>query len=384
MRNPDSFLRVINFIRNIYSTSGNLSLHEPRFIGNERKYVLDAIDSTYVSSVGPYVDRFEAMMREITGAKYAIAVVNGTAGLHIALKLAGVDRGDLVITQPLTFIATCNAVAYLGASPLFVDVDKKRLGMSAAALEISLAELAEIRDGRAYHKESGRRISACVPMHTFGHPAEIDRIVEICNLYNIPVVEDAAESLGSTYKNRHTGTYGLLGVYSFNGNKTVTSGGGGIIVTDDDYLGKLAKHITTTAKVPHRWEFTHDLIGYNYRCPNLNAALACAQLEQLPWYLENKRETAGMYADFFREFGVKFVTEPADSTSNYWLNAIMLNDREERDAFLRETNDAGVMTRPVWTLMNHLGLYPNALSSDLEVSEWIADRLVNLPSSVRI
>ncbi len=377
------YYNIIDFVNVLFPGSNTIHLHEPRFVGNERAYVLDAIDSTFVSSVGPYVNKFEEMMCEITGSKYAVAVVNGTAALHIALKLSGVQPGDLVITQPLSFIATCNAITYCGAEPVFIDVDADRLGMSADALENLLLEV-EMINGNAVHIPSGRKISACVPMHTFGFPVEIDRIVDLCSRFDIPVVEDAAESLGSTYKGKHTGTFGLLGTYSFNGNKTVTSGAGGIIVTDDEKLGKMARHITTTAKIPHRWEFTHDQIGYNYRCPNLNAALACAQLEQLSWYLENKRKTALEYKEFFRNSDIKFVTEPDDSVANYWLNAIILPNKTERDRFLNETNDSGIMTRPVWTLLNHLTMYQNAITCDLSNSEWIADRLVNLPSSVRV
>ena len=379
----DTFGRVIDFIKGLYPGQATIPLHEPRFTGNERRYVLDAIDSTFVSSVGAYVGRFEEMMQEITGAKYAVAVVNGTSALHIALKLAGVEQGDLVITQPLTFVATCNAIAYLGAAPLFVDIDKVRLGMSPYALEELLRDTVVVRDGSAYHKPSDRRIAACLPMHTFGFPVAIDQIVELCASYRIPVVEDAAESLGSFYKDRHTGTFGLLGTFSFNGNKTVTCGGGGIIVTDDEVLGKRAKHITTTAKIPHQWAFLHDEVGYNYRCPNLNAALACAQLEQLDSFIANKRATAALYAGFFEGTGFSLLQEKADSRANYWLNAVLLSDLETRDAFLEATNSAGVMTRPVWTPMHQLPMFMDAPRTTLPNCEWIAGRLVNLPSSVR-
>ena len=374
----------IQFIKSLYKEQGTIYLHEPLFIGNERKYVLDAIDSTFVSSVGAYVDRFERMMKDITGAKYAIAVVNGTAALHIALKLAGVNRGNLVITQPLTFIATCNAISYLSASPLFIDVETQRLGLSADALSHYLKKNAKLIGKEAIDKKRGKRIAACVPMHTFGFPAEIDKIVEVCNQWNIPVVEDAAESLGSKYKNKHTGTFGLLGTFSFNGNKAVTAGGGGIIITDNHELGKLAKHITTTAKVPHRWEFKHDQIGYNYRCPNINAALACAQLEQLDYFIENKRNTATAYEAFFSNRSSRLVTEQADSFANYWLNTLLLLGKEEQYAFLTATNDAGIMTRPAWELMHRLPMFADAPHGPLPNREWLADRIVNLPSSVRI
>jgi perosamine synthetase len=375
---------IISFIKKIYKTPTDfIPLHEPRFLGNEKKYVMDTIDSTFVSSVGKYVDRFEEMIKEYTGAKYAIAVVNGTAALHMSLHLAGVKKDELVITQALSFIATCNAISYIGAEPVFIDVDSKRLGMSVDAL-MSFLKNVEIINGKAIHKPTGKRIAACVPMHTFGFPVEIDKIIEICDQYNIPVVEDAAESLGSTYKNKQTGTFGLLGTYSFNGNKTITSGGGGIIVTNDDNLGKMAKHLTTQAKVPHRWEYVHDHIGYNYRCPNLNAALACAQLEQLDTFIENKRKTASEYKTFFTDSTISFIEEQSDSKVNYWLNAILLPSHEARNVFLTETNDNNVMTRPVWALMHRLEMFKNCIHDGLVNSIEIENRLVNLPSSVRI
>lgn len=378
------YQEVISFIRETYKTPiGFIPLHEPRFNGNEKKYVMDAIDSTFVSSVGQYVDRFEEMMREYTGAKYAIAVVNGTAALHMSLLLAGVERDDLVITQALSFIATCNAISYIGAKPVFIDIDSQRFGMSVDALQQFLSNV-EVKNGKAIHIPTGKKISACVPMHTFGHPVEIDKIVELCAKFNIPVVEDAAESLGSTYKNQQTGTFGLLGTYSFNGNKTITCGGGGIIVTNDDHLGKLAKHLTTQAKVPHRWEYVHDYIGYNYRCPNLNAALACAQLEQLDSFLTNKRELKEKYKNFFMKTAIQFVDEPENSKSNFWLNAVLLPSHEERNNFLEETNDNGVMTRPIWALMHRLEMFKYCIQDDLTNSIYIEERLVNIPSSVRI
>ena len=375
---------VISFIRKTYNTPKDfIPLHEPRFTGNEKKYVMDTIDSTFVSSVGKYVDRFEEMIQEYTGAKYAIAVVNGTAALHMSLMLAGVEKDDLVITQALSFIATCNAISYIGAEPAFVDVDNKRLGMSAESLKSFLKDV-KLIDGQATHQPTGKRIAACVPMHTFGIPVEIDTIITLCDEFNIPVIEDAAESLGSTYKDQQTGTFGLLGTYSFNGNKTITCGGGGIIVTNNDELGKLAKHLTTQAKVPHRWEYVHDHIGYNYRCPNLNAALACAQLEQLDTFLNNKRITANEYKKFFNNTSIDFIEEPIDSKSNYWLNAILLPSHEERNAFLTQTNDNGVMTRPIWTLMNRLDMFKDCIHDGLLNSLDIENRLVNIPSSVRI
>lgn len=378
----EKFRETVDFIKQLYPDQSFIPLHEPRFIGKEREYVMDAIDSTFVSSVGRYVDLFEEKIKEYTGAKYAIAVVNGTAALHMSLMLAGVKRDEIVVTQALSFIATCNAISYIGAIPAFVDVDKNRLGMSAFALEEFLKNVTLI-DGQAIHSPSGKRVAACVPMHTFGHPVEIDKIVELCNAYNIPVVEDAAESLGSTYKNQHTGTFGLLGTYSFNGNKTITCGGGGMIVTNDDHLGKMAKHLTTQAKVPHRWDFVHDHIGYNYRCPNLNAALAVAQLEQLEKFIENKRNTAHSYQKYFNEKGIQFIAEPAASRSNFWLNAILLNSEQERNEFLSYTNDNGVMTRPAWRLMHKLDMFKDCIHNNLENSIFIEERLVNIPSSVR-
>jgi aminotransferase in exopolysaccharide biosynthesis len=334
--------------------------------------------------VGKYVDRFEEMIREFTGAKCAVATVNGTAALHIALLLAGVQRNDLVITQPLTFIATCNAISYCGAEPVFIDIDRHNLSLSADALEAWLAANSVLEGESCYHIGSRQRLAACVPMHTFGHPCQIDRIVEICERYHIPVVEDSAESIGSYYKGRHTGTFGKLGIFSFNGNKTITTGGGGMIVTNDDELGKLAKHITTTAKVPHPWEFVHDMTGYNYRLPNVNAALGCAQMEQLPEILANKRETARLYQEFFADLdGVTYIPEPQDCVSNYWLNVILFNDREARNDFLQQSNTSKVMTRPAWTLMNKLAMFSKAISGNLETSEEIEACLVNIPSSVR-
>ena len=379
-----NFPHIIDFIRSLYPDRDFIPLHEPHFGGNEKKYLEDCIDSTFVSSVGKYVDRFEEMIREFTGAKCAVATVNGTAALHIALLLAGVQRNDLVITQPLTFIATCNAISYCGAEPMFIDIDRQTLGLSADALEVWLAANSVLEGESCYHIGSRQRLAACVPMHTFGHPCQIDRIVEICERYYIPVVEDSAESIGSYYKGRHTGTFGKLGIFSFNGNKTITTGGGGMIITDDDELGKLAKHITTTAKVPHPWEFVHDMTGYNYRLPNVNAALGCAQMEQLPQILANKRETARLYQEFFAGMdGVTYIPEPRDCVSNYWLNVVLMWDRKTRDDFLKQSNTSKVMTRPAWTLMNKLSMFSKAIAGSLEISEDIESCLVNIPSSVR-
>ncbi len=366
----------------MYSTEEFIPLHAPVFQGNEKKYVSDTIDSTFVSSVGAYVDKFEEMVKDYTGAKFAIAIVNGTSALHMALILACVERDDLVITQGLSFVATCNAISYIGAEPVFLDVDKRRMGLSVEALKAFLKNV-KLVDNVPIHKQTGRKIGACVPMHTFGFPLEIDLICELCAEYNIPVVEDSAESIGTFYKEQHTGTFGKLGVFSFNGNKTITCGGGGMIITNDESLGKKGKHLTTQAKVPHKWDFNHDHIGYNYRCPNLNAALACAQMEQLEKIIENKRETANLYKEYFASSDMLFVEEPANSRSNYWLNTIICKDKEERDAFLTATNEHKIMTRPAWILMNELPMFAHCMHDDLENSKFLADRLVNIPSSVR-
>jgi len=377
------FKEISDFIKETFNTEDFIPLHEPRFIGREKDYLLDCIDSTYVSSVGKYVDDFEKKIRDYTGAKYAVATVNGTAALHTALILANVNEGDLVITQPLCFIATSNAISYQKATPLYIDIDMETLGLSPQKLEEYLRIHTHIKpDGFCYHRDLGKKITACVPMHTFGHPVKLDEINAICKKYNIMLIEDAAESLGSTYKGKQTGLIGKIGAYSFNGNKTITCGGGGIVVTDDETLGRRAKHITTTAKVPHRWDFVHDETGYNYRLPNLNAALACAQMENLDLFLTKKRELAMSYKRFFEKKQITFVTEPEHTCSNYWLNSILLRDRKERDEFLTYTNDHKVMTRPVWTLMNKLEMYKDCPKGNLENSESIENRLVNIPSSV--
>jgi perosamine synthetase len=379
------FKETVDFIKSKFPGQELISLHEPRFIGNEKKYVADCIDSTFVSSVGKYVNDFERRMADYTGAKYAVACVNGTSALHMAMLVAGVKSNDIVITQALSFIATCNAISYLGASHLFIDVDIDTLGLSPGKLKEYLISNSEKRaDGFTYLRKTGQKISACVPMHTFGFPCRIVELAEVCREYNIILIEDAAESMGSYYRNEHTGTYGLLGTFSFNGNKTITCGGGGAIITDDEMLAKKAKHLTTQAKVAHRWNFEHDDIGYNYRMPNINAAILCAQMEQLPYFLKNKRELADMYSEFFNEGEIKFVGEPKNSNSNYWLCAVLLKDYEQRNQFLKYTNDNGVMTRPVWTMMHKLPMFKSALRDDLENSLYIEERLVNIPSSVRV
>ena len=379
---PRTFSQIIDFIKSLYPNENPVPLHAPRFIGDEKTYVTEAIESTYVSYVGEYVNRFEDMVCDITGAGFAIATVNGTCALHMALKLANVQPGDEVITQPLSFVATANAISYCGAKPIFLDVSRKSLGLSSNALEDFLEGNALVNGEGCYNRDTGRRILACVPMHTFGHPCQIDSIANICEHYDILLIEDAAESLGSTYRGRHTGTFGHLGIYSFNGNKTVTCGGGGAIVTDNEVLAKKAKHLTTTAKVPQPYGYVHDAIGYNYRMPNLNAALACAQLEQLDFFVGKKRDLAKIYREFFDSLGISFVVEPDNARSNYWLNAVVMPDRKARDEFLAVTNACGVMTRPVWRLLNKLEMYKDCQTDSLKNAQWLENRIVNIPSSV--
>jgi len=372
---------VVSFIQKIYKTTGFIPLHEPRFIGNEKKYLNECIDSTFVSSVGKFVDEFEEKITNYTGAKYAIATSNGTSALHISLLLADVDQNSEVITQPLTFVATCNAISYCGAQPIFLDVDKDTMGLSPSALKEFLEKNTIIKNQQCINNKTGKVIKACVPMHTFGHPCRIDEIKEICDKHHVFLIEDAAESVGSIYKGEHTGTFGQVGVMSFNGNKIITAGGGGCIVTNDKALAKKAKHLTTTAKVQHKWDFNHDMVGYNYRMPNLNAALLVAQLENLDKFISSKRKLANVYETFFNSNNYVFVKEPMDSKSNYWLNSIILKNKKQRDEFLDEINSSGVMTRPIWTLMNKLPMFRYAQCGDLKNSEWLEDRVVNLPSS---
>jgi len=372
---------IIHEIKNLFGKK-IIPLHEPTFGGNEKAYLNECIDSTFVSSVGEFVDRFERQIADFTGAKFAVAVVNGTAALHAALIVAGVEKDTEVITQPFTFVATCNAVSYCGAEPVFVDVDVETLGMSPHSLEKFLSENTEMENDVCINKTTNRKISACVPMHTFGHPCKIDEIANICDKYNISVVEDAAESLGSYYKEKHTGTFGRMGILSFNGNKIITSGGGGAIITNDSELARRAKHITTTAKIPHSYEYFHDETGYNYRMPNINAALACAQLEKIDLLLEKKRATAEEYKKIFVQEGIRFFTEPLDCRSNYWLNTVILDNREQRDIFLEETNEAGVMTRPLWEPMHKLSMFSHCYQKNLLNCDLLDGRIVNIPSSV--
>jgi aminotransferase in exopolysaccharide biosynthesis len=379
------FENVVRFIHELYGSEEYIPLHVPVFVGNEKKYLAECIDSTYVSSVGAFVDRFEDMIAKYTNARQAVVAVNGTNALQVALRLVGVEGGSEVITQPLTFVATCNAIKYQNAEPVFVDVDKDSMGLSPASLRIFLDECGTKRDDGTYNKQTGRKISACLPMHTFGHPVRIQEIVDICDEWGIPVVEDAAESLGSYIEGKHTGVFGKLGVISFNGNKTITTGGGGVIITDDEELAKHAKYLTTTAKKSHAWEFYHDELGYNYRMPNINAALGCAQMEQLEDILKNKRETADAYNTFFaKQKGIWFVKEREGTKANYWLNAVVFDNLESRNHFLKYTNDNGVMTRPVWTLMYRLPMYKECFRIDTPNAEWLEERVVNMPSSVKL
>jgi len=359
-----------------------IPLHRPVFEGNERQYLVDCIDSNFVSSVGKKVTEFEDKIARFTGSKHAIATVNGTAALHIAVELAGVKPGDLVISQALTFIATCNAISYSGAEPLFIDVDLDTMGLSPTALSAYLNENAEKRKGGAFNKISGQRIAACVPMHTFGFPCRIEEIIEICYDWGIPLIEDAAESLGSYIGNRHTGTLGSMAALSFNGNKLITTGGGGMIITDDSELARRAKHMTTTAKIPHPYEFVHDEIGYNYRMPNLNAALGCAQVERLDEFLSIKTKLADQWGDFFDARSVNFFRALKGNKANHWLNTLVLESKADRDNFLKLTNDSGVMTRPIWRLMSELPMFSNCQTDGLQNSLWLQDRVVNIPSSV--
>jgi perosamine synthetase len=378
----DTNQHIIKYIRKVFNSQDFIPLHAPVFQGKEKEYLLDCIDSTFVSSVGQYVDGFERKLQEYTGAKRAIVCVNGTNAIHLCLEIVGVKPGDEVITQPLTFIATTNAIHYAYATPIFLDVDKDTMGLSPIALKLFLEEYSELRGTECYNKKTGKRIKACMPMHTFGHACRIEEISEICKAYHIELVEDAAEAMGSWYKGKHLGNFGKMAAISFNGNKIMTTGGGGVILTNDDNLANRAKHLTTQAKIPHVWEYAHDSIGYNYRMPNLNAALGLAQLEQLHNFLEKKRKLAHQYQDFFKVNDVSFFGERADENCNFWLNAVILDNNEKRDEFLKETNDAGVMTRPIWKLMTHLPMYQDAMHDSLENAIWLEERVVNIPSSV--
>ena len=357
-------------------------MHEPYFGGKEKEYLNDCINSTFVSSVGPYVNRFEKEITNFTDTKYAVAVVNGTAGLQVALQIVGVKRGDEVITQALSFVATSNSIHYTGASPIYVDVDYDTMGLSPKSLLSFLNENAELRNNQCFNKLTGKRIAACLPMHTFGFPCRINEIAQICKKWLIPLVEDAAEALGSVFKEQKIGTFGDISVFSFNGNKIVTAGGGGVIVTKDENLAKRAKHLTTTAKLPHKYEFVHDEVGYNFRMPNVNAALLCAQLEQLDDFLKNKRELAQQYANFFNRSPI-YRREMENTKANYWLNCIEFENLNERNSFLDEANDHGIHCRPIWTLSFLLPMYKGCWRDEQENAMRLFERIVNLPSSVR-
>ncbi|EAC1966334.1 TPA: LegC family aminotransferase [Escherichia coli] len=372
---------IIEFVRDVYKTDEFIPLHAPVFNGNEKKYVLDTLDSTFVSSVGKYVDDFERKMESYTGTARAVATVNGTAALSAALYLAGVKRGDLVITQALTFIATCNALYHLGAEPVFTDVSPVSMGLCPVALDNWLSENTELTEKGCVHRKTRQVVRAVVPMHTFGHPVELDELITVCQKWHIVLVEDAAESLGSFYKGKHTGTLGDYGALSFNGNKIITTGGGGMVLCRSSEAGVRAKHVTTTAKVPHPYEFYHDEPGFNYRMPNLNAALGCGQMERLDSFLKQKRELAQRYEAFFAGSEFRFVKEPEYAQSNYWLNAIICENLDARDAMLVQMNEAKVMVRPIWKLMHRLPMFEHAMRDDLKNSEQIEARLINIPSS---
>lgn len=372
---------IIEFVRDVYKTDEFIPLHAPVFNGNEKQYVLDTLESTFVSSVGKYVDDFERKIEAYTGTARAVATVNGTAALSVALYLAGVKRGDLVVTQALTFVATCNALYHLGAEPVFTDVSSVSLGLCPAALDNWLTDNAELTDQGCVHRKTRQVVRAVVPMHTFGHPVELDELIAVCDKWHIILVEDAAESLGSFYKGKHTGTLGDFGALSFNGNKIITTGGGGMVFCRTPEAGVRAKHVTTTAKVPHPYEFYHDEPGFNYRMPNLNAALGCGQMEYLNSFLQQKRVLAQHYEAFFAGSEFKFVKEPEYAQSNYWLNAVICENLDSRDEILAQMNEAKVMARPIWKLMHRLPMFENAMRDDLKNSEIIEACLVNLPSS---
>ena len=373
--------KVICFSREIYKED-LIPLHRPVFEGDEKKFLSECIDTNFVSSVGKRVDEFEEKIASFTGLKYAVATVNGTSALHIALKLLGVKEETEVITQSLTFVATCNSISYLNAVPTFVDVDIDTMGMSPSALELFLSENTVFKKGILFNKNSNRKISACLPMHTYGYPCRIKEIKKICKEWKIPLLEDCAESLGSFISKKHSGQFGEAGTLSFNGNKLITTGGGGMIITDNKKLANAAKHLTTTAKIPHRYEFIHNEIGYNYRLPNINAALGCAQIEKIEFFLRQKRILNNKWKKALDEFNLNFLEALENSTSNNWLNTIVLNSGKDRDKFLKLTNKKGVMTRPTWELMSDLPMYKNCPRDNLSNSKFLRDRVVNLPSSV--
>jgi perosamine synthetase len=387
MMNEEKLTLIVEKLKEVLPKKDFISLHEPSFVGNEWKYIKDCIDTGWVSSVGKYVELFEKNLAEFVGVKRAVAVVNGTAALHIALKIVGVQENDEVLIPALTFVATANAVVYCGAIPHFVDVEERTLGLDPYKLNEYLHEIADIKNGECYNKITGRRIKAVVPMHTFGHPVDIDPLIEVCNKYHLELVEDAAESLGSYYKEKHTGTFGKVSAFSFNGNKIITTGGGGAIITNDEKLADLARHLTTTAKIPHPWEYVHDMVGYNYRMPNINAALGCAQLEQLPKFIKKKRELAKKYKEALQDIaGIRFFEETHFSKSNYWLNALILEESFEltRDELLKALNESGIMSRPVWHPLHQLKMYKYNPKMDLSMTEKLSQQIINIPSSMSL
>ncbi len=378
------YKEVIEFIKSLYPNQNPVPLHAPVFSGNEKQYLLDCIDSTYVSYLGEFVTKFEETVSTYTGAKYSISMVNGTSALQVALNAIGVKRNTEVITQALTFVATANAISLSGGKPVFIDVDKDTLGMSPNSLEKFLIENCFINDsGICFNKNTNKEITACVPVHIFGHPCKIDEIINICDKWNILVIEDSAESLGSFYKGKHTGTFGKIGIFSFNGNKIITTGGGGMIITNDKILAESIKHLVTTAKIPHQYEIIHNKIGYNLRMPNINAAVGFAQMEQLEHFLNKKKALSNLYIDYFKSIGINYFMQPENSESNYWLNSIVFKNFKDRNKFLKYSNENNISTRAVWKLMSELEMYSNCYNDGLEHSKFIYQNFVNIPSSVR-
>jgi len=378
--NPKDFYQ---FVQDAFQTDEFIPLHVPIFKGNEKVYLEEVIDSTFVSSVGEFVDKFEEQITEFTEVKKSVAVVNGTAGLHICLKVVGVEKSTEVLTQALSFVATANAITYCGATPVFIDVDIDTMGMSPKHLNTFLENFGEVREDGLYNKKTNKRISACVPMHTFGFMCRIDEIVKICNQWNIPVIEDAAEALGSYFYNKSAGSFGQMSTFSFNGNKIITAGGGGIICTNDEHLAKKAKFLSTTAKDPHKWEYFHSQLGFNYRMPNLNAALVLAQLEMYSTILESKKSLFLAYDEYFNGTGL-LVKPPKGTRWNHWLMSIRLSNLEERNQFLSQTNEMGIMTRPIWNLLYKLPVYSNCQKDDQKNAKHVEERIINIPSSARI
>ncbi|MDZ5471962.1 LegC family aminotransferase [Bacillus sp. 31A1R] len=377
------WIEIARKIKNLYPSKGFLPLHEPTFVGNELKYISECLETGWVSSVGKYVDKFESMLAEYIGVKRVVAVVNGTAALHIALKVAGVQPNDEVIIPSLTFVATGNAVSYCGAVPHFVDISQKTLGIDPTKLDQYLREISTQKNKQCINKFSGKIIRAVVPMHTFGHPVDMDHLLEVCSKYNIIVVEDAAESLGSYYKGKHTGTFGKVSAMSFNGNKIITTGGGGAILTNDVHLAEYAKHLTTTAKINHAWKYEHNEVGYNYRMPNINAALGCAQIERINDYLVSKNNLVSLYKDILYKYkGIELFLEPPFAKSNYWLQTLIVDDRVyDIEKVLSILNNQGVMARPIWTPLHELVPFSGSPKSDLSETEKFKMKIINVPSS---